>query len=140
MLRQNSITVLRNPPSQHWSSSSSCSSSSSISFLSKSQPLIQNASAVGYTFVHSFHDSISIFCNHCPITEIECLMYRRHVASMGLMNKKDAVDIAIDGVLQKTSSRVTNYKLTNMYYNHVVWFMDHGKKIFLIHGTILHYV
>ncbi|RID78432.1 hypothetical protein BRARA_A01265 [Brassica rapa] len=33
------------------------------------------------------------------------VMYRRHGASMGLMNKKDAVDIAIDGVLQKISSR-----------------------------------
>ncbi|CAH2078245.1 unnamed protein product [Thlaspi arvense] len=34
------------------------------------------------------------------------VMYRRHGASMGLMNKKDAVDIAIDGVLQKIKSRV----------------------------------
>lgn len=34
------------------------------------------------------------------------VMYRRHGASMGLMNKKDAVDLAIDGVLQKISSRV----------------------------------
>lgn len=34
------------------------------------------------------------------------VMYRRHGASMGLMNKKDAVDIAIDGVLEKIKSRV----------------------------------
>ncbi|CAA7060079.1 unnamed protein product [Microthlaspi erraticum] len=34
------------------------------------------------------------------------VMYRRHGASMGLMNKKDAVDIAIDGVLKKIKARV----------------------------------
>ncbi|XP_010539739.1 PREDICTED: probable xyloglucan galactosyltransferase GT19 isoform X3 [Tarenaya hassleriana] len=34
------------------------------------------------------------------------VMYRRHGASVGLMNKKDAFDIAIDGVLQKIKDRV----------------------------------
>ncbi|CAN8230981.1 unnamed protein product [Cochlearia groenlandica] len=34
------------------------------------------------------------------------VMYRRHGASLGLMNKKDAVDIAIDGVLNKIKGRV----------------------------------
>jgi len=37
---------------------------------------------------------------------ISRVMYRRHGSSMGLRAKKDAFDLAIDGVLNKIKSRV----------------------------------